>query len=220
MPVDMKLYRFAYSPYARKVQMLLDLAGLKYELIDVDYVDRHELAKVSGGYVYVPVLVTDDGRAITESRNICEHILQGSVGQRLVPAPFQGPIWAYADYTDGPLEDILFRIASPAVRDAWPSAFARGLYVMIKERKFGAGCVEAWERDREALLQKARGLLTPTLQTLAAQRFLFGDRPTLADAALYGQCAMLEAGSASLLEAISPELRGYARRVEAAAGLA
>ena len=42
---------------------------------------------------------------------------------------------------------------------------------------------------------------------------------TLADAALYGQCAMLEAGSASLLEAVAPELSAYARRVEAAAGL-
>jgi len=219
MPVTMKLYRFPYSPYARKVQMLLDLAGLKYELIDVDYVDRHELARVSQGYVYVPVLVTDEGRAITESRNICEHILQGNVGQKLVPAPFQGPIWAYSDFTDGALEDVLFRIASPAVRDAWPTPFARGLYVLIKERKFGAGCVDAWERDQGALIEKARVLLAPTLQTLAAQRFLFGDRPTLADAALYGQCAMLEAGSASLLEAVAPQLVGYARRVEAAAGL-
>jgi glutathione S-transferase len=217
--VTMKLYRFPYSPYARKVQMLLDLAGLKYELIDVDYVDRHELARVSNGYVYVPVLVTDEGRAITESRNICEHILQGSVGQKLVPAPLQGPIWAYSDFTDGALEDVLFRIASPAVRDAWPTPFARGLYVLIKERKFGAGCVDAWERDQGALIEKARVLLAPTLQTLAAQRFLFGDRPTLADAALYGQCAMLEAGSASLLEAVAPELVGYARRVEAAARL-
>jgi glutathione S-transferase len=215
----MKLYRFAYSPYARKVQMLLDLAGLKYELIDVDYVDRHELARVSNGYVYVPVLVTNEGRAITESRNICEHILQGSVGQKLVPAPFQGPIWAYSDFTDGPLEDVLFRVASPSTRDAWPTPFARGLYVLIKERKFGAGCVDAWQRDQPALIEKARVLLAPTLQTLAAQRFLFGDSPTLADAALYGQCAMLEAGSASLLAAVSPELVSYARRVEAAAGL-
>lgn len=217
--MTMKLYRFPYSPYARKVQMLLDLAGLKYELVDVDYVDRHELARVSNGYVFVPVLVTDEGRAISESRSICEHVLQGSVGQKLVPAPFQGPIWAYSDFTDGPLEDVLFRIASPAVRDAWPTPFARGLYVLIKERKFGAGCVDAWERDQGSLIDKARVLLAPTLQTLAAQRFLFGDRPTLADAALYGQCAMLEAGSASLLEAVAPELVGYARRVEAAARL-
>lgn len=216
----MKLYRFSYSPYARKVQMLLDLAGLKYELVEVDYVERNELAKVSGGYIYVPVLVTDDGRAITESRNICEHLLQGEIGKKLVPAPWQGPIWAYADFSDGPLEDVLFRIASPAVRDAWATPFARGLYVLVKERKFGAGCVDAWERDQAQLIDKARVLLAPTLQTLEAQPFLFGDRPTLADAALYGQCAMLEAGSATLLAAVAPELVAYARRVEAAARLA
>lgn len=216
----MKLYRFPYSPYARKVQLLLDLSGSRYELVDVDYVDREELARLTSGYIYVPVLVDSDGRVITESRDICEHILQGSVAERLVPAPWQGPIWAYADFADGPLEDCLFRIASPAVRDAWPSAFARGLYVLIKERKFGVGCVDAWERDRPALLQRARKLLEPSLQTLAKQPFLFGDQPTLADAALYGQCAMLEAGGPHLLEQVAPELCGYARRLEAAAELA
>jgi glutathione S-transferase len=215
----MKLYRFPYSPYARKVQMLLDLAQKPYDLVDVDYVDRHELAQVSSGYVYVPVLVTDDGRAITESRDICEHILQGEVAARLVPSPLEGPIWAYADFTDGPLEDVLFRIASPAVRDTWSTPYARGLYVMIKERKFGAGCVDTWERQRPDLVSRARRLLTPTLRTLGLQPFLFGAQPSLADAALYGQCAMLDAGGPGLLDAVSPELSSYARRVETAAGL-
>jgi glutathione S-transferase len=216
----MKLYRFPYSPYARKVQMLLDLSAAKYQLIDVDYVDREELARITSGYIYVPVLVTDQGQVLTESRAICEHWVATEAGKRLVPAPWEGPIWAYADFTDGALEDVLFRIASPAVRDAWPSAFASALYVLIKERKFGAGCVDAWERDRGALIERARKLLAPSLQTLSARPFLFGDRPTLADAALYGQCAMLEAGSPQLLAAIAPELTTFARRLETAAAAA
>ena len=36
----MKLYRFRYSPYARKVQMLLELAGLPHEVIEVRYGER------------------------------------------------------------------------------------------------------------------------------------------------------------------------------------
>jgi glutathione S-transferase len=215
----MKLYRLRYSPYARKVQMLLDLLGKPYELIEVAYGDRNELAQLTGGYIYVPVLVDDDGRVLTESRVICAHLLQGEAGARLVPSPWQGPIWAYADFSDGPLEDVLFRIASPAVRDQWPTPFERALYVLVKERKFGAGCVDAWERDRDALIARGRELLAPSLQTLSARPFLFGDRPTLADAALYGQCAMLEAGDPRLLDAVSPDLRKYARRMEAAAGL-
>src|SRR3954465_6434039 len=98
----MKLYRFRYSPYARKVQMLLDLLGAEYDLVEVSYTDRGELAELTGGYVQVPVLLTEEGRVLVESRVICEHLLAGPDGARLVPAPLEGPIWAYADFVDGP----------------------------------------------------------------------------------------------------------------------
>jgi glutathione S-transferase len=213
----MKLYRFRYSPYARKVQILLDLLGARYDLVEVPYGDREEIARVTGGYIYVPVLVDDAGKVVTESRDICEHLLKGEVGARLVPSPWEGPIWAYADFVDGPLEDILFRIASPAVRDAWSSASDRALYVLIKERKFGAGCVSAWQRDQGALVAKAQHLLAPTLRTLAARSFLFGDAPTLADAALYGVCQMLKEADVTLLSRIDERLGSFLRDVEARA---
>lgn len=211
----MKLYRFRYSPYARKVQMLLELLGLEHELVEVPYSDRTELAKLTMGYVYVPVLVFDDGSVVVESRDICERLLTGKAALALVPEPWQGPIWAYADFVDGPLEDVLFRLASPRVRDAWQSPSDRALYVLIKERKFGAGCVSQWERDQPQLLARATRLLGPTLATLKQQPFLFGDRPTLADAALYGVCAMLEESDPELLTRVSPALGPFMRRLEA-----
>jgi glutathione S-transferase len=210
----MKLYRFVYSPYARKVQMLLDLLRRPYTAVDVDYSDRTELATITGGYIYVPVLVDDAGLVVCDSRRICEHLLVGPAGATFVPSPLEGPIWAYSDWCDGPLEDVMFRIASPRVRDRRKTAGDRALYVLIKERKFGAGCVEAWERDREQLLAKARGLLEPSARTLAVQPFLFGTRPTLADAALYGQFAMLEAADPRLLDAFRPELIAFVRRMD------
>src|SRR5688572_5081891 len=36
-PPAMKLFRFRYSSYARKVQMLLDLLRRRYELVEVPY---------------------------------------------------------------------------------------------------------------------------------------------------------------------------------------
>ena len=213
----MKLYRFRYSPYARKVQMLLDLLRHPYELIEVSYTDRNELSQLTGGYIYVPVLVNDAGEVICESRVICEELLQGRAASSLVPSPLGGPVWAFHDFVDGPLEDVMFRIGSPAVRDAWPSPGERALYVLIKERKFGAGCVDAWLRERPALIERARHLLGPTLTTLEKSAFLFGVNPTLADAALYGVCIMLEEADPKLLPQISPQLVDYARRLEAAA---
>jgi glutathione S-transferase len=211
----MKLYRFRYSPYARKVQALLEWLAVSHELVEVQYADRNELATLTGGYIYVPVLVTESGQVLTESRNICEHLLARPGAASLAPSPFEGPIWAYHDWVDGPLEDVVFRIGSPAVQQAWPTPGERALYTLIKERKFGAGCVDAWLRDRDALVARARKLLEPTLQTLRQRPFLFGEGPTLADAALYGNCLMLQESDASLLPRISPELVQYSERCRA-----
>jgi glutathione S-transferase len=210
----MKLYRFHYSPYARKVQILLDLLGRRYTLIEAPYGDRTELATLTGGYIYVPVLVEDDGAVICDSRRICEHLLAGPAGAALVPPPLDGPVWATSDWCDGQLEDVLFRIASPLIRDAWTSASDRALYVLIKERKFGPGCVDAWARDREGLIARGRALLAPMARTLAAQPFLFGAQPTLADAALYGEIALLTAADPALPARFSPELVAWVRRVD------
>src|SRR4051812_34821689 len=187
----MKLYRFPYSPYVLKVQVLLDLMGRKYQAVEVPYGDRTELATLTGGYVYVPVLVDDGGQVVFDSRRICQHLLAGEAGGVLVPPPFEGPIWAYHDWCDGPLEDVLFRIGSPGIRDSWKTAGERALYVLIKERKFGPGCVDAWERDTDQLIARANDLLAPSARTLSAQPYLFGPRPTLADTALYGLFAFL-----------------------------
>jgi len=212
--LGMRLFRFRYSPYARKVQMVLDLLGARYELVDVPYSDRNEIARTTGGYVYVPVLVDDGGKVIVESRDICENLTASGKGAGLVPSPLEGPIWAYHDFADGPLEDVLFRVASPAVRDAWPSPGDRALYVLVKERKFGAGCVDAWERNQGALVERARHLLAPSLATLAARPFLFGEAPTLADAALYGLCKMLEEADRVLLPRVGEALVPFVRRLE------
>jgi hypothetical protein len=45
--------------------------------------------------------------------------------------------------------------------------------------------------------------------------FPFGDGPTLADAALYGNLAMLQAGKPEHLDAIAPLLSAYRARLEA-----
>jgi glutathione S-transferase len=209
----MKLYRFVHSPYARKVELLLDLLRRPYVAVDVPYSDRTELATLTGGYIYVPVLA-DGAQVIFDSRKICEHLLAGPGGAALVPSPWEGPLWAYADWCDSTLEDVMFRIASPRIRDHWKSPSDRALFVLIKERKFGAGCIDAWERDTEGLLTRAHALLAPTARTLAAQPFLFGSRITLADVALYGQFAMLANADKSLLAPFAGELRAWLGRVE------
>jgi len=87
--VVIKLYRFDYSPFVRKVQMVLDLIGTEYEAVDVPYGDRTELVELTGGYVQVPVLLAD-GEVITDSRNICRWLVGRPSGRWLVPADRAG----------------------------------------------------------------------------------------------------------------------------------
>ena len=213
----MKLFRMDYSPYARKTQMVLDLLGLDYEPVDIVFGDRSEMASLTDGYVQVPVLVDDAGVVTVDSRAICEKLLRGQAAEKLLPSPWQGPIWAYADWCDNILEDVMFRIAAPFQVRRFTSAWERGLYVFVKERKFGKGCVEEWERTRQSLVDRGSAMLEPTRQTLQSRPFLFGERPTLADAALYGIFAMLEVVDPALTRKFGEEFPLLMRRVEKAA---
>ena len=209
-----KLYHFRHSPFARKVQAVLDLMHADYQRVAVAYGERNELAELTGGYIYVPVLVDDDGSVTIESRDICKRLVAKKEGAFLVPSPLEGPIWGYSDFCDGPLEDITFRIASPETRKQWPSASDRALYTMNKERKFGAGCIDQWEREREQLCARAQSFLEPSFSTLSKRPFLFGDTPSLADAALYGQTCMLREGAPALVAQLSPVLAEHGQRLE------
>jgi glutathione S-transferase len=212
-----KLFRFRYSPYARKVQMLLDLMGTPYETVEVPYGSREELARLTGGYIEVPVLVDQGGAVLVQSRDICAALVRRPEGARFVPPDYEAGVWAYNDFAEGPLEDPLFRLASPFIRAQWTTAWERALYTYVKERKFGTGCIDAWRQDREGLLARGRRLLAPSVSTLERRPFLFGEAPTLADAALYGLLAMLAEADAALVDACAPSLPAYMRRLEAAA---
>jgi len=208
-----KLYRLDYSPFVHKVQMVLDLIGAEYQAVDVPYGDRTELAELTGGYIQVPVL-SADGEVITDSRNICKWLVNQPSGRWLVPPDLAGAVWAYADWCDGPFEDVMFRISTPQVARRFARLADRALFVYIKERKFGTGCVAQWEREHDALTAKAAALLEPTLQTLKSRAFVFGSEPTLADAALYGQFAMLRTADPGLTAKVSKAIVPWMRTLE------
>lgn len=210
----MKLYGFDYSCYVRKTHMVLDLLGVSYHTVDVPFGDRTELVALTGGYVQVPVLVLESGEVITDSRNICRRLVERTDGQWMIPTEIAGPVWAYADWCDNVLEDVMFRLASPGIRNRFERAADKAMFTFIKERKYGAGCVDQWQHDRHALLSRAVAMLEPTLRTLTTRPFVFGDTPTLADAALYGQLAMVEIGDASLPAQISPTFVPWMRKLE------
>lgn len=205
------LYRFPYSCYALKVQFLLDHLQLPYETKDVSFSDRDELIEVTGGRVTVPALV-HDGNVVVESRDIFQYLLTLTKND-LVPEGMEAAVWAYLDWTDSLLEDVLFRIASPGIAAQMVRPTDRQLFIFIKERKFGTGCVTQWERSRKELIDTAKVLLAPTLETLSQADYVVGKRLTIADISLAGHLAMVEYADPALLPAISPDLLLFLSRL-------
>lgn len=211
----MRLYRFAYSCYARFVQATIELAGASCAIVDVPFGDRDELARLTGGYIQVPVVELDDGTVVTDSRRIVATLVRDDARfARLVPVADAAAIWAYVDWAQNQLEDVAFRIASPGLQHRFTRPWERALFVFIKERKFGPGCVDAWYRDADNLAARLHELLAPTVASLASRPFVLGDAPTIADAALYGQIVMLEYGKPDRVAALDPALMAWRQRLE------
>src|ERR1700722_10445753 len=55
-----KLYDSAFSPFARKVRMVLEHKGLRFETIDDLCKSNHEALRAVNGRIEVPVLVDGD----------------------------------------------------------------------------------------------------------------------------------------------------------------
>lgn len=212
---SMRLYRFPYSCYARYVQASIELAKVPCEIVDVPFGDRNELAILTGGSILVPVVVLDDGTVLKDSHHIMTVLTRDDPRfGSLVPEADAGPIWAYADWACSLLEDAAFRVATPGLAARFLQPFERALFVFVKERKFGPGCVETWAHEADAWFEKVDSLLAPTRATLRARDFLFGRRPTLADTALYGQLIMLDFGAPERSAALGPVIRAWRERLE------
>jgi len=62
----------------------------------------------------------------------------------------------------------------------------RGMVIRHKERKFGRGCVDAWQRDAKQVRAELDQLLIRFEATLRHRPFIFGDAPVYADFLLFG----------------------------------
>lgn len=210
------LYRFPYSCYALKVQLLLQHLKLPYQVKDVPFGDRSELVAVTGGRVIVPAIKheREDGteKVVVESRDICRYLL-GLTPNNLAPPNLQALIWAFNDWADTTLEDPLFKIVTPEIAARFENDTDRAMFIFVKERRYGSGCADTWAKQKPELLKQIQHLMTDTLLSIAHQGFVAAEQVTMADIALVGHLSMVEWAAPEVIEAIDPLLPSYMERV-------
>jgi glutathione S-transferase len=211
----MRLLQFAYSPFAAKIRKVLELKGIAFEIVNVPYLDRRELVELTGGTLQIPVL-EDGARVMDESARITAYLdetYQPSLREDPLSVVIEG--WA-----DNVLEDVTFRLGSPGVFDRFAELEggrkdAPAFFRLVKERRWGPGCIDAWRASERALTERTVALLRPIGRTLAERPFVLGQLASLADAAIYGQLFMVEIGLPGFVERELPALDGWYRRVAA-----
>ncbi|MFZ4683026.1 MAG: glutathione S-transferase family protein [Terrimicrobiaceae bacterium] len=184
------VYQFEHSPYCIPITRALEALGVAFAVHNVSNADRSEIIRLTDGkYYQVPVL-GHDGKIIYESSPVSTdvaHYVDATFAKgRLFPAAHEGLQRIVVDHLENEVEGVTFRLVDPPYLRSITDPAERVMIVRHKERKFGAGCVEAWAAQRAELSEAAKTLLEPYDLTLRHSPFLFGETPVYADFALFG----------------------------------
>jgi glutathione S-transferase len=191
----MKLYHHPLSGHSHRARLLLGLLGLDHELAEVDLMaGAHKTPefRALNPFGQVPVLVDDDGTPIGDSNAILVYIAKKH------------------GRTDWLPEDA-----------AGAAAIQRWLSVAAGEIAYGPAAarlvtVFGSKHNAEEVIGRAHALLKTMEAHLQSRKWLVGDRPTIADVAVYSYVARAPEGNVDLTD--YPSVRALLSRIEALPG--
>lgn len=187
------LYRHPLSGHSHRVQLLASLAGINHTLVDVDLVNaehKQDAFLALNPLGQVPV-IQDGDYVLADSNAILVYL-----ARRYAP-----------DYlADNALQEAqIQRFLSIAANEIANGPAAARLITV-----FGAPF------DADATIAKANAILTMLEGHLAGKSWLVGDKPTIADIAIYSYVAHAPEGNVSLDP--YPNVRAHLARIESLPG--
>ena len=116
----MNLYSSLPSPFGRKVKMTAAIAGLmdQIDVIQIDANDPASLALNPSPIQKIPLLELDDGQIVTDSKVICEYLIQRAERHEMLPASDRIACLTRAAVADGITEAALLMVYERRFRDA------------------------------------------------------------------------------------------------------
>ena len=190
----MKLYYHPLSGHSHRARLFLSLIGLPHQLVEVDLKSgEHKTSKFlkMNPFGQVPVL-EDDGEYIADSNAILVYLAKKAGRTDWLP---EDPKSAAA---------IQCWLSVAAGEIAYGPAAARLITV------FGA------KFNSEEVIGRAHAILDKVEGQLFGREWLVGERPTIADVAIYSYVARAPEGNVDL--AAYPAVNGLLRRIEALPG--
>ena len=173
-------HHYPLSPVAEKVRVGFGIKKLAWRSVEHNRLpERPELFAMTAGYRRIPVMQIG-ADIYCDSQCILRELERRFPEPTFFPGPGKGMPWAVSRWTDGPVFDLLFRVAFAPVMDALPAALVNDrsrLYLGPNAdlRKEAA--------DLPHLLAQLRGHLGWLEAQLASGKpYLTADAPSVADA--------------------------------------
>ncbi len=191
------------SPYSQKLLAYLHYKEIPYKRVEAN-LDGHmeEIPKLVG-QVIVPVMIAPDKQVLQDTTPIMEHFEQSYSHKRAIPdhERLAFIMWLIEEFADEYLPRVIMhtRWNNDLNRSAISHRIARGLSFakvetaqqlapMVLQRQSGIGQYLdiIRETQQKSIDQQILDLLAILEEHFESHQFILGDRPSLADFALYG----------------------------------
>lgn len=173
-------HHYPLSPVAEKVRAGFGIKQLAWRSVEHSRMpDRPELFAMTAGYRRIPVMQIG-ADIYCDSQCILRELERRFPQPTFFPGPGKGMPWAVSRWTDGPVFELLFRIAFAPVMDKLPPEL-----VADRSRLYlGPGAdLKKEQADLPHALAQLRGQLGWLENQLASGKaFLTADAPSVADA--------------------------------------
>jgi glutathione S-transferase len=197
---ELLLHQYALSPFAEVVRVALGIKQLAWRSVDAPMImPKPELLALTGGYRRIPVLQIG-ADVFCDTACILDELEARHAAPALLPAGLRGLALALQHWAGLGLAWNVGRFIVGTAPEAFPEAFHADRAAMWAVPVDMNRLSRSAPRYRDRLREQLRWLA----DMLHGRRFLLGERPTLADAAIYGHCWFLRqahARTAAVLEA-------------------
>jgi glutathione S-transferase len=208
-------HHYPQSPVAEKVRCALGIKKLAWRSVEHNRLpDRPELFAMTAGYRRIPVMQIG-ADIYCDSQCILRELERRHPEPTFFPGPGKGMPWAVSRWTDGPIFELMFRIAFAPVMDSLPPAL-----VTDRSRLYlGPGADLKKElADLPHTLAQLRGHLGwLEAQLESGKPYLTADKPGLADAVAWHIMWFFRAryGEAARFMEEFPRISAWEERIKA-----
>ncbi len=186
--VMIELIQFPWSPYCIVIRRILEYARVPFKIINIPPNDRSLVWRLSRQRYYAVPIIKDGKTVVFETGDdsqVLAKYLEDKLRLGLFPRTCEGVqtiLWRYFEHE---IEAVGFKLNDIYYQE-FVTAAERLPYLRHKERRFGRGCLDQWQKNQAPMRIELTSLLMPCEQMLLDKPFLLGEQPLFVDFDLYG----------------------------------